>query len=57
MVLAARASHQTDVVGWLGRAAVVLIGAAWIVFTDLSVHRGGDMHPHPLFRRAAHEPA
>jgi hypothetical protein len=55
MALAARASHQTVVVGWLGRATMVLIGAA--VVTDLSFHRSGDMHPQLLSWRAAHEPA
>ena len=43
------------VVGWLSHATVVLIGTA--VFTDLSFYRGGDLRPHPVSRRAAHEPA
>jgi hypothetical protein len=45
------------VVDWLGRATMVLIDAAWTVFTDLSFHRCGDMRPQLLPWRAAHEPA
>ena len=54
MALAARASHRTVVVGWLGRATMVLIDAA--VFTDLPFHRGGDLGAHLVSRRAAHVP-